>query len=167
MARLAVFATLCAALAGCRCDDPTKPPLVDPPKAREAKLPKELVDTLAKNDAGLPILIQGGDAVVGMSIGLVFDESLDDPIARWGECLSRVADCYTVNGNRGVTACIGKLERCADETGGKGCCPSGCFTAFEALRKDGVAEDEAVDRTFRDGACVAGFAEELDGGVTP
>ena len=67
-----------------------------------------------------------------------------------------------------MRGCIAKLERCGDDTGGKGCCPPACYAAFEAALGAGAAEDDAVRATFLEGSCVVGFADQVDGGeVSP
>ncbi|MBL8955176.1 MAG: hypothetical protein JNK82_30645 [Myxococcaceae bacterium] len=163
---------LCAGLvivaSACHCELPGQSPAVEPPPPTPVALPPSLLAELPRNDAGLPILVRSDEGVAGIAVGFVFDEALDDPIARWGECVQRITDCYRVAGTRPVRGCIAKLERCADDTGGTACCPPACFAAFEAALGNGSAEDDAVRATFFEGSCVAGFADQVDGGeVTP
>src|SRR5688500_4514125 len=46
------------------------------------------------DDAGRPILLaMPGQLSPGLTVALVYDETLDDPVARAGECLARVVAC--------------------------------------------------------------------------
>lgn len=164
----------CLVVGGCRCDDETGP-LPDggstvtrfAPPAVPATLPADLVAALPKTDAGLPILFSNpGEGRA--TFALVFDESLDDPIARWSECVDRVVACFQVNPTAPVAPCVARLERCRDARGGRGCCPPRCLDDFATASSRGVSAIDALDQVILEGSCVEGFraqVDDLDGGV--
>jgi hypothetical protein len=92
----------------------------------------------------------------GLSVALGYDDTLDDPISRWGQCLSRVLGCYRASPTA-ISTCVASMDRCADDTGGQGCCPPACIEQFRANVAAGMAENNAVDASFVEGTCVAGF----------
>lgn len=141
-------------------DAATHPP--GPPVS--ADLPRELAEALPKTDGGLPILfaVQGGGANPGLSVRFVYDSKRDDAISRWGQCLSRLTACYSANPRAPIGGCIELIERCADDQGGKGCCPDACVASFRALRAKGIGQEEAVEQSFLEGGCVRGLREQLD-----
>ena len=87
--------------AGCHRSEPPKtvaaspstPPAAsqrrDLPSPPDREIPPAVASALPKDAQGRPILIESG------GVGLVYDSKLDDPIARWGACLSLVAGAYT------------------------------------------------------------------------
>jgi hypothetical protein len=127
------------------------------------ELPAELVAALPRTDGGLPVLFGPLAAASNPALSLQFayDDKLDDPLARWGDCLSRVTACYDANPGAPVARCIDVIEPCADDTGGKACCPPACIAGFKALRRQGVEERAAIDQSFLKGACVKGLREQL------
>jgi len=162
---------LCSlAIASMGCDGCGTPASNPPPPPVPATLPPDLAAALPKTDAGLPILLSTPAMLPGgMRIALVFDESLDDPLTRWSECVARGVSCYEVNRDRPIAGCIALIERCADDTGGKGCCPARCLDDFERLLHSGRSESQAFDESIMAGDCVAGYSEfmSVDGGVQP
>jgi hypothetical protein len=125
-------------------------------------MPAEIATVLPVNDAGLPIIVAtNAEVEPGVTIELAYDATIDDPIARWGQCLSRVAACYQTNPGP-IAGCIDLVERCADGTGGNACCPPGCISAFHSLMASGTDEDTAIGKTFLQGDCVIGFAALRD-----
>lgn len=141
---------------GCQPAVESKPP----GPATSADLPSDFASGLPVLDSGLPVLIASNGGGIGLV--LAYDQTLDDPIARWGECLSRVTACYRANGSNPIAGCIDQIERCADDRGGKGCCPTACVDEFHRLDGD-LSEDDAVTQSFGKGDCVAGFAAQRDG----
>lgn len=145
-----------ALLAGCDLlggDDtgPSNPPA--PPSPDE--LPAELVDALPKTDDGLPV-IEAVEAF-GLRVQVAHDATRDDAVARWGQCVSRVAACHRANPGAPIAGCIDLIERCADDTGGAGCCPPRCIAAFHDAYDDSGDEARAIEESFLTGACVEGF----------
>ncbi|MBL8917570.1 MAG: hypothetical protein JNJ54_01805 [Myxococcaceae bacterium] len=157
----------CVIVAGCRCDDepgalPDSATVTRPaPPAVRAVLPPALAASLPRTDGGLPILYSNpGEGRA--TFALVFDESLDDPIARWGECVDRVVACFRVNPSAPVAPCVAQLERCTDASGGRGCCPARCLDEFASATSRGVAALDALDETVLEGTCVEGFRAQVD-----
>ena len=130
----------------------------------KAAMPLELTAQLPKTDDGLPILVS--TTYADKTVALVFDESLDDPITRWGECLSRVLSCRQVNTGP-IAPCIDMIEHCATNEGGIGCCPSACIAEFKQQVSAGEEEFAAIENSFLAGNCVEGLAdftnEAMDG----
>jgi hypothetical protein len=131
-----------------------------PSPVESTDLPDDLEEALERTDGGLPILITSPPIVTGVAVDIAYDETLDDPITRWGECLARVTGCYDTNAGR-LGGCVDMIEICADEPGGKGCCPKGCISAYKAARDD-MDEDTAVRASFVLGDCIPGFAALRD-----
>src|SRR5262245_37495805 len=75
------------------------PARASPPAAPVSRwLPPELAVGLPRTDKGLPILVSTRATLPpGKSLVLAYDQSLDDPITRWGECVGRVSACYRTN----------------------------------------------------------------------
>lgn len=119
------------------------------------------LEALPKDDGGLPILLTTPVMSPGVGVELVYDPTLDDAVARWGECLSRVAACYRTNDGK-LGGCADFIEPCADNTGGTGCCPPACLAAYRDLINRGVSEREAIDQSFVAGDCVQGFREQVE-----
>lgn len=127
------------------------PPL--PPTG--TKLPPKLADELPKDKRGRPILLElpGPENAKAQ---LIYDETLDDPITRWSECLGRVLSC--AKANQGIIGqCINYIEVCKDDKGGKGCCPRPCIEKHKQLLAEGLTEAEALDQGILRGDCVPGF----------
>ena len=115
-----------------------------------------------RDDAGLPILLRVPSQLApGYDLVVAYDEKRDDPIARWGQCMSRVVACVQANPGQLIDGCIPKIERCADDSGGPGCCPPACLDAYAARRSAGDDEEAALLATFFDGSCVTGLAQQL------
>lgn len=156
--RLLAIAVL---FAGCDCSDtPQRAYSTQPPApATPAAMPSALEDALPKTDDGLPIVVQTGAGLPsGLSLALAYDATLADPIALWGQCLSRVTACYRTNEGP-ITGCVDLIEVCADDAGGEGCCPRACLDRFHELRDGGTGEDDAVNGSFLEGSCIPGFVE--------
>lgn len=161
-------------LGDCRCDD--EPGLLPDGgstvtrfagPATPAVLPPALVASLPKTDGGLPIL-HANPGEGRATFALVFDESLDDPIARWSECVDRVVTCFRLNPSAPVEPCVARLERCPDGRGGQGCCPARCLDGFATATSRGVSALDALDQVILEGSCVDGFraqVDEVDGGA--
>jgi hypothetical protein len=134
-------------------------------------IPPEVAAQLDHTDGGLPIFVSTSATLpAGTTIGLAYDATLDDPITRWGQCLSRVVACHAANPGAGpIAPCIALIERCADNHGGKGCCPSACLDRYAMAVASGEAESDAFTQIFLDGSCVDGMAALLaqvaDGGA--
>jgi hypothetical protein len=148
---------------GCASSSPppyeARPPTPPPPRG----LPPELAEALPRTDAGLPILLTVPLQVApGFDLQLVYDESLDDPLARWDECLGRVVACAEANAGHPIDGCIGFIEPCADDTGGQACCPPACIAAYHERRSAGDEEEQALLASFFAGDCVAGLRAQLD-----
>jgi len=114
---------------------------------------------LPKDDDGRPILIRS-PGPTDESVELTFDPTLDDPMARWGECMGRVSGCYKSNQGR-LGVCVDMIPLCADDSGGTGCCPPSCVTSYKALRAQGMDEAAAVAGSFRKGDCVTGYSAQV------
>lgn len=140
---------------GSTCAGEPQPPA--PPLPRD--LPPEVIASFPQNDRGQPILHSTRFAGEG-SLRLVYDRDLDDPLARWGQCLGRVVACYRTNEGP-IDGCIELIERCADDRGGEGCCPAQCIDEFRAKNSSGASEKEAIDASFVHGGCIRGFREQI------
>ena len=157
-----ILSLVVLALAGaCGGEPPAKANA--PPPAVATALPAELAASLPKSPNGLPLLLQQG-GVLGPGIGLAFDASLDDPITRWAECLSRVRGCRATNAGA-IAGCVDLVPVCATNAGGKGCCPASCVAAFKARVAAGSAEPLAVRESFLAGDCVDGFSSVRDAAI--
>ena len=92
---------------------------LQPPPSRE--LPEALKKALPRDREGRPVIAQQG------GLGLVYDSKLNDPITRWGACLSRVLAVKTANPGAGMLShCIDLMEVCPTDEGGDDCCPQAC-----------------------------------------
>ena len=169
-----LLVVLLAALSGCRCEstevvlDVSTPrrelpsASVQPPgPVVETALPAHLERALPRSDDGLPVLLRTHTPVMGpeISVEMVYDAALDDPITRWADCLSRVSACDRANPGLPVAGCVAQIEICPDATGGRGCCPSPCVEEFRRRMADGEDEEEALEKSFVQGDCVEGFRE--------
>jgi hypothetical protein len=130
---------------------PPAPP-VDP------RLPPDVARALPRTPDGRPIIAQGG------GVALVYDETLDDPIARWGQCLGRVTACFKTN--RQLGGCVDLIEVCPTNRGGRNCCPRACLDQYNGLRAGGMAEREAMAASFVKGDCVEGLKEQREAAQT-
>jgi hypothetical protein len=135
-----------------------QPDAVNPPAPPiDTQLPPDLAEGLPRTDGGQPVVMTTNATLApGVMLALTYDEKLDDPISRWGSCLSRVVGCYRTNGGY-LGGCVDHIEVCGDPAGGDGCCPRGCLDRYKALRGQGVPEDTAVDGSFIAGDCIPGF----------
>jgi hypothetical protein len=151
--------------AGCGKTSQSQPPA--PPLS--GKLDPALESELPRTPDGKPVhyAVNGQNVGPRMLLVLAYDEKLDDPTARWGECLSRVVACYKTNEGP-IAACVKSIERCSDDAGGKQCCPRACLDQFNALVASGKDEDTALRSSIVAGGCVKGFAEQpvFDGGAS-
>ncbi len=140
--------------------DVALPPGVRPPAPPTPRdLDPAAVALLPATEDGRPVLLStGSPGPDGYEIELVYDRAIDDPISRWGQCLSRVVSCYRENAGGPIAACVAVVERCASDAGGEGCCPPACLDAFEGALRGGMVEDDAVDSVFVEGDCVEGLA---------
>lgn len=118
--------------------------------------PPELLERIDKTPDGLPIL---AERTLGeVTIAIAYDARLDDPIARWGDCVDLIARCGQQR-EVPLAACVETVARCPLD-GGAPCCPSACVDPLvERLRAGGDAI-EALRATVLTGACVPGLAEE-------
>ncbi len=146
-------------LAACDIVDGGPPEAEPPPPPQSVELPAVYADTLPKDDQGRPIMIAFGS--MGYGLEVVHDATLDDAVARWGECLGRVGSCYGVNRGRDIAGCVLAIQRCTDNSGGSGCCPSRCLNEFEAAYDDHGDTERAIEQTIAQGACVDGFPVEV------
>lgn len=122
-------------------------------------IPAGALDELPTDDEGRPILVEGPIAGPD-SLQVVYDDTRVDPLRLWGECLGRVAACYATNEGR-LRGCVDDIELCESAEGGMGCCPVACIDEYHAARSAGLSEDDAVDTTFRRGACIPGFLDQI------
>jgi hypothetical protein len=119
-----------------------------------------LLAALPKNDAGLPILTTTSAGLPeGVSVSLVYDKSLDDPIARWGDCMELVSACRLACDS--VKSCVEAIPSCATNAGGGGCCPAACTQAFHARLASGDAPSAAITNSYALGDCVEGFTAQM------
>jgi hypothetical protein len=139
-------------VAGCDSCEPNPPP---PPLPRS--LPPEAFEGGRRTDGGLPIIATSD--FDGLELQLAYDETLDDPLARRGQCLDRVAACYRANRGK-LGGCVDLIEVCPDPAGGHGCCPRACIDAYHAQRKS-KDEQAAVEASFVAGDCIPGFREQM------
>ncbi len=163
--RLMWMVVVCG-LAGCLFaeDYQVRPPA--PP--RPVELPAEVKQAFPADEKGRPMLASstaGGDGA--LQIAIVYDETLDDPITKWGACLERVVACKRANPKQSIRDCVPLIPRCASDAGGAACCPGPCLDAFASARATGVSDLIAVEQTFIKGDCVAGLADFLAGPVQP
>jgi hypothetical protein len=122
-----------------------------------------LLDSLPKTDAGLPIVATSNVGLpAGMALVLAYDKTLDDPVARWSDCVGMVTGCRLSCGS--ITGCVDGIAACADAKGGGDCCPSACNKAFHARLAAGDTESVALTNSYLVGDCVDGFTASLDGG---
>lgn len=151
--RLPIAAALLIAMAAAcdGCDTPNAPL---PPLPRD--LPDAAFASYPHDDAGLPILM--ASTFDGYGLELVYDQELDDPITRWGECLDRVASCLATNRGR-LGSCVDRIEIC-DAGDSRGCCPRSCIDAYQRERT-GKDEREAVLASFVAGRCIEGLEAQL------
>ena len=141
------------------CGDNEKITANPPGPPIEPSIPPDIEAALEHDEQGRPVMIDTPSMTSSAEkIALVFDKDLDDPIARWGSCLERVTACYRANPGSPIAGCIDQIERCADDTGGKGCCAGACISEFKRQRGLGVTEDEAIDASFVKGHCLQGIA---------
>jgi hypothetical protein len=134
----------------------------DSPSATNLTPPHDIDDELMHTPEGnLPILIAVPNGP--LAVGIVYDRTLSDPITDWGNCLELARRCYySVPSGQPITGCISGIRQCgaSDRTkGGEGCCPAQCIADFEAAVKGGASDDDAVNATILQGACVAGFLD--------
>jgi len=128
---------------------------------------RRLPDGLAVDDAGRPILIRHRTLLgPDVEVSLVYDESLDDPITRWGDCLELVTRCFEDQPDD-VDGCIDAVSVCDTNAGGASCCPQSCTQAYHDARNTGIGADRAVDQTFLVGDCVEGLAAFRDANGPP
>lgn len=157
---------LVGCLAGCLLpeDAPVQPPAPAPP----VMLPAEVKQAFPVDEKGRPMLASstaGGEGA--LRISLVYDETLDDPITRWGACLERVVACKRANPKQSIRDCVPLIPRCATDVGGVACCPGACLDAFASAKATGITDTQAVEQTFVKGDCVTGLADFLAGPVQP
>ena len=158
-----VVGVLGAVAAGCHRSEPpktvaaspSKPPVASERRGRptppDREIPPPVASALPKDAQGRPILIESG------GVGLVYDSKLDDPITRWGACLSLVADAHKPS-KRG-TPWIDLIKPCPTNAGGKDCCPPECIEKFKKERAGGSSDRDAMARSFVEGSCVEGLAQ--------
>jgi hypothetical protein len=141
------------------CGYQAQPPAAPPP----VEVPADVKSSLPADAQGRPVLVRTRGAGDGnLSISLVYDEKKDDPITRWASCLERVVACKQANLGHSIKECIPLIARCADDTGGVGCCPGACLDAFQRVSATGLADTEAVRQSFLKGDCVTGLTAFLD-----
>ena len=133
-----------------RAEAPADCKPIGPPPSRD--LPADVAKALPRDSQGRPIIIgQGGTA-------LVYDKAVDDPISRWGACLSRVSALKKANPGPGRFAhCVALIDVCASDEGGAACCPQACIDKFEQQQAGGLSEKEAMNKSFVEGSCLKGF----------
>lgn len=139
-------------VSGCESCGPNPPP---PPLPRN--LPPEVFEGSRRTDGGLPIIATS--YFDGFELQLAYDETVDDPLARRGQCLDRVAACYRANRGK-LGDCVDLIEVCPDPAGGHGCCPQACIDEYHAHRKT-QDEQAAVAASFVAGGCIPGFREQM------
>jgi hypothetical protein len=163
MARWPMMCTLILPLALAGCGGCSSPPETctgsQPPAAPvDGAFPLDFIGAPPRTDSGAVILIQSNATLGGgLSLVLAYDETLDDPITRWADCLGRVNACYQSNCGA-IAGCVDAIPRCASANGGPGCCPSACIEAFHAALDGGTDEPTALTRSFLAGECIPGFS---------
>src|SRR5688572_30346027 len=92
------------------------PPGNPPPPPSPRELPDAVKAALPSNADGEAVMsrVEWG----GMFVEIVYDPTLDDAIARWGECLARVTSCTKTNPTGPIAGCIVQIEQCAGPEGG-------------------------------------------------
>ena len=169
--RLRALAVLAIVAVCCNDGGCVQPPVQQPPPAQRPTFPDDA--GYERDDAGRPILGSFPSPIApGFDLQLVYDEKLDDPIARWGFCLDRVVACANANRGRSLDGCFKQIERCGDESGGFGCCPPACIDAYAARRTAGDSTEAALKASLFAPTCVAGVEAQLaaargDGGAQP
>ncbi len=151
---LLAFLSACDLFGGGGAD--ANPPAEPPPDDRL----DEVLAGLPTTDDGLPIL--SSVHAFGSRVEIVHDGTKDDAISRWGQCVSRVADCHRSNPGARIAGCIEQIERCPDDTGGRDCCPPRCIQEFLDRYGETGDEEGAIEATILAGTCVEGFpADEV------
>jgi hypothetical protein len=95
---------------------------------------------------------------------LLLDAEVRDPLTALGRCTGWIAACVAPP-ERTLDDCARSAPACATaepwlET--DACCPAACFTAYEALRRDGSAPLRALRAAyFEDGSCFPGLRDLL------
>lgn len=140
------------------------------PAGDRLALPSSLASTLRRTDGGLPVFATSGAGLpAGVSVSLVYDQTRDDPVTRWAECVSLVRGCLTSRPDAGSPVpCVRALRRCATNAGGDQCCPASCLAAFDTALAADAGFADALAQSLLDGRCVDGFADlvaEPDAGV--
>lgn len=123
------------------------------------ELPPELIEVLPRTDDGLPVITS--THAFGAHVEVAYDVTKDDAVARWGQCVSRVAACHRSNPGAPIAGCIDQIERCADDTGGPNCCPPRCIQEFLDRYAETDDEPGAIESTILAGTCVEGFPVEV------
>ena len=134
---------------------PPSPEARPPAPPQDTRMPADLAAALPKTPDGRPIIAQGG------GVALVYDETLDDPIARWGQCVGRVSACHETNRGQ-LGGCVDLIPVCSTNRGGPNCCPRACIDQYKSLLTGGMAEREAIHASFLKGECVEGFKAQRD-----
>lgn len=162
-ARLLVLCLAAAGFggAGCSCGGPA----ANPPPPPTPLTPPDGAASLPTDDAGRPILLSAPvEGYPDLQIQLVYDASLDNPVVRRGECLSRVLGCYDTNPGP-ISGCITQyVEKCPDNTGGMACCAPACIQLYQTLHQGGASEEDALEQAFVVADCLQGYSDYMDGG---
>jgi hypothetical protein len=149
----------------------TGPP--ESPRFRRAEapaIPRSVAAELPHTPDGVPIVLGAPATGLGdAELQLTVDDTLDDPLARWGQCVDLVTSCYRAHaGGLTMSECIDHMPPCADDAGGAACCPPACIADFRSRIGAGTSPDDAVEQTLVAGTCVGGLSEQLAAaGVSP
>jgi len=155
-----LVASLAVALLASGCDvlSREKPPPAEPPGPPPSReVPPEIAAQLPTTQDGKVLFTEVTSG--GLTMQLAYDPTLDDPITRWGWCLSRVTACVTANPSQSIIGCIPKIEVCASSEGGHGCCPSACLDEFRQAHERTRDDRRALEESILTGRCIPGFPE--------
>ncbi len=113
---------------------------------------------LQHTSAGLAVLAETQAPMLpGVTLDLVYQPALSDPITHRGECIERISACIDTNPGP-LAGCIDLITPCPSNAGGSACCPPACLTQFKALMASGQSEEDAIENSFVEGSCVDGYA---------
>lgn len=135
---------------------PPLPPLERRETSRpELEPPAAVIEGAKRTEDGLPIIAESSGGAI--SVTIAYDSRLDDPVARWGDCLSLVVRCRQQT-EGAILPCVDAILRCTGN-GGEACCPDACLAPFVARLRAGEDELAAFEATVLAGDCMPGLSE--------
>lgn len=118
---------------------------------------RAFLDALPKDGEGRPILMSGPSALgPGTTVRLVWQDAVDDPIARFAACLDLALSCQS--GAEFDRPCVDAIPACTDDTGGLDCCAPACLTDFQQRVSSGWSGTNAITQLLRTD-CQQGYRE--------